>query len=100
MVLRTVSLSLIAVALVGCVSISDEAASVQFHTQVSSALDGCERVGPLTVRVSQFSLSTGSEISVALREAAASIGADTVVALNYDETISEIIQQGIAYKCY
>lgn len=90
----------LAVALMGCVAISDEAAKVQFHSQMSNALDGCTRLAPLTVSVSQFSLDSSSEISVALREAAARVGGDTVVALNQDETLSQIIQHGIAYKCY
>ena len=86
--------------LVGCVSISERASKVQFHSQLSNALDGCTRIAPLTVRVSQLSMDTDSEISVALREATADAGGDTAVALNRDETLTEIIQHGVAYKCY
>ena len=88
------------VALAGCTTISERAATVQFHTQLSNALDGCTRIAPVTVTVSRFALRQDDEISVALREAAANTGGDTVVALNRDETISEIIQHGISYKCY
>ena len=86
--------------LISCASISEKAANVQFHSQLSNALDGCTKIAPLTVRVSQFSLDADSKISVALREAAAETGGDTAVALNRDETLTEIIQHGISYKCY
>lgn len=97
---KLVILLAIASILFGCTTISERAAKVQFHSQLSSALDGCKRIAPLVVRVSKFSLNTDTEINVALREAAAETGGDTVVALNQDGTLSEIIQHGISYKCY
>lgn len=96
---KTSILALILFTLSGCASISEEAANVQFHSQLSNALNGCTRIAPVTVRVSQFSLDS-FEISIALREAAAKTGGDSVVALNRDETLTEIIQHGISYKCY
>jgi hypothetical protein len=89
-----------AVLLAACVSLSDKAAKVQFHTHVSSTLDGCKRIGPVLVVVSAFSPNAKSSISVKLREAAADLGADSVVQLNTDETFTETRVQGIAFKCY
>lgn len=96
---RIVSLT-IPLLVVGCTTLSEKAASVQFHSQMSNALDGCTRIAPLTVTINRFSIRSRDQISVALREAAADAGGDTVVALNMDETLTEYIQQGIAYSCY
>lgn len=97
---KILGLSLALTSITGCTAISESAASVQFHSQLSNALDGCTRIAPVTVTVSRFALRSDDEISIALREAAAGTGGDTVVALNRDETLSDIIQHGISYKCY
>jgi len=97
---KSIALAIAIFAISGCATISENAAHVQFHSQLSNALDGCTRIAPVTVRVSQFSIDSTSEISIALREAAAKTGGDSVVALNQDETLTEIIQHGISYKCY
>lgn len=86
--------------LYGCASISDKAAGIQVHTQISSALDKCKKIGPVSARVTSLQLSGPEELSVKLREAVADQGGDTLVLLNLDETLTELRQQGIAYRCY
>jgi len=87
------------VLLIGCTTISPKASHVQFHSQLSQALTGCKRIAPLSVTYTRLT-ATSDTMSIKLREAAADVGADTVVALNQDETLTEVTVQGIAFKCY
>ena len=84
----------------GCASVSEKAARVQFHSQQSNAINGCKRLAPVTVKESRFKPSALDFLSVKLREAAADFGADSVVVLSSEETLTEIIVQGVAYKCF
>ena len=81
-----------------CANLSDKAANVQVHTQLSSTLDKCRKLGPVSARASV--LAPDGELQVKLREMAADLGGDTVVFLHMDKTLTEERLQGIAYKCY
>ena len=87
-----------AILLSSCASLSDKAANVQVHTQLSSTLDKCKKLGPILARASV--LAPDGELQVKLREMAADMGGDTVVFLHLDKTLTEERLQGIAYKCY
>ncbi len=88
------------VVLSGCVTVSQKAARVQFHGESSAVLASCQRVGPVTASLSRFAAVADDKISLMLREAAADLGADSVLVLNRDETLSTVQVQGMALKCY
>ena len=86
----------------GCVGLdgpTEKAARVQFHSQFSTILSGCKRIGPVSIVLPRIA-ATESAIANALRDAAAALEADTVVALNSDLTFTERTVQGMAMKCY
>lgn len=90
--------------LVGCATISPQAANVMVHTQVSSLLDDCERLGNVSVNASAWSKwdkkQTRQQAENDVREQAyARYGADTVAIVNTDEYLTSATVQGIAFKC-
>lgn len=91
---------LLALAATGCTTISEKASKIQFHSQLSQALDGCKRIAPVQAVESRFKPQATESLSVKIREAASDVGADSVVTLNMEETMTEVRLQGIAYKCY
>jgi hypothetical protein len=97
------TLALISTALTGClpapVVISQKAAQVQVHRQVSNLLDSCRKLGPVSGTVS-INHDNSTDTDVKIREATADMGGDTVVLLNLDITADDMVQQGIAFKCY
>lgn len=84
----------------GCTTISEKASKIQFHSQLSQALDGCKRIAPVQAVESRFKPQAIESLRVKIREAASDLGADSVVALNMEETMTEVRLEGIAYKCY
>ena len=83
----------------GCTTISPKAAHVQFHSQASQALAGCIRIAPVSAVFKKLT-QTNDAVSILLREAAAEIGADSVVYLSQDQRLTEDVIHGIAYKCF
>lgn len=96
----TLFLATVALLTAACTTVSETALKVQVHTQISSVLDQCKRLGPVSAYHSSMILDSREALSVKLREASAALGGDTVVLLNIDETLTEARQQGIAYRCY
>ena len=87
--------------LTGCVTLTDKARRVQVHTQLSSVLDDCTKLGPVMAESGHMLESTrDSEVEVKLREAAADLGGDTVAVLSRDSTFGKDYLHGIAFKCY
>jgi hypothetical protein len=82
-----------------CVTLSEKASKVQFHSQMSNAIIGCKRLGPVSVNLPSAG-AFAHAVSAALRERAAELGADTVVVLNLDKTLARSTYQGMAMKCY
>lgn len=85
-----------------CVSISDEAAQVQVHHQMSNLLAECKRLGPVTGQGSR-AISYGHAQGTAeaeMRQSAAELGGDSVVILNTDAYTMRVVMQGIAFRCY
>lgn len=97
-------LLLSAITVTGCVSVSQEAANVQVHAQVSNLLDDCKKLGPVTAEASDIDGITTSAFTVAearLRQAAHDqYGADSVAVVNSDKTSFGVRLQGIAFDCY
>lgn len=87
---------------------SEKALKVQVHTQMSTILDKCNNLGPITARAIGAMGLDESIISSAtkrarfeLREQAFDIGGDTVVLLSSDFVPPNQVQaQGQALKCY
>lgn len=92
----------VAVFLTACVTLTDKAMRVQIHSQMSTLLDGCTKLGPVSGSGSRtVSLEHAhATAKVRVREAAADLGGDTVVLLNTDTFFTEVVIQGVALRCY
>lgn len=102
MIFRMTRLILVGITLTGCVTLSEKASKVQIHSQMSTLLDGCTKLGPVSsVGSRAVSLNHAVETAkVGLREATADKRGDSVVVLNTDMFLTEVIVQGVAFKCY
>jgi len=95
---------ILAAALAGCATMSQQASNVMVHSQVSSLLDDCERLGNVSASVSSWSKwdkrQTVQQARNNVREQAYQrYGADTVAILNADNYMTSATVQGIAFKC-
>jgi hypothetical protein len=79
---------------------SNQAAAVQVHSQISSVLDGCTKLGPVTATTSQFQMDSNSALNAQLREATATLGGDSVALVHTDETLTQYVRHGIAFRCF
>lgn len=98
----TILLCFIAYTIFGCATLTDKAAKVQVHNQLSNLLDDCKKLGPVTA-TEKYLIDQDLAIETAeikLRENAADMGGDTVAILNRDILLTKITIQGIAFKCY
>ncbi len=86
---------------VGCASITPEAKSVMVHSQISTLLDDCERIGNVTADVSAFLDETTAlqQAENDARQKAYEMGADTIAVVNTDIMMTEVSVQAIAFKC-
>lgn len=101
MTTRIVTMLALLAALGGCVTMSDKAAAVQVHTQISSVLDDCAKLAPVTATVSNIRLGdAGPAVNAQLREATAALGGDSVAVVHTDESISQVTRHGIAFRCF
>lgn len=90
--------------ILGCATMTPEASSVIVHTQISSLLDDCERLGNVSANTSTFSKWSRE---VALQQAENDVrdiayrqyGADTVAIVNSDNFMTSTTVQAIAFKC-
>lgn len=88
----------------GCATITPEAQNVMVHSQVSSLLDDCERLGNVSANVSTF---TKLDRDTAFQQAKNDVrdkayrqyGADTVAVVNSDNFMTSLTVQAIAFKC-
>lgn len=81
-----------------------EAAKVMVHTQVSTLLDKCERLGNVQSEVSKFGKwdanQAVSQATADVRDKAYSeYGADTVAITNVDHFMSSVNVQAVAFRC-
>ncbi len=98
---KIIMLSMMTMCLAACATISENAANVQVHSQMSSLLDKCQKVGPVVgVGSCAWSHESGStEAKINIREKTVGKG-DSVVILNEDHIGREARLQGIIFKCY
>jgi hypothetical protein len=87
-------------------AISQEAASVQVHQQVSNLLNDCKKLGPVSGYGSKplgNALPPTGAINEAigeLREATATRSGDSVAIVNTEISLTGVRVLGIAYKCF
>lgn len=104
-----ITLLISAAILAGCASttMSERAANIQVHSQYSTLLANCKNLGPLKVSAQGAgTIDEGfSEARIKLREAAASLNADTVVIVNSERIMHSLYNReqvihGAALRCY
>ena len=87
----------------GCVTLSNEAATVMPHRQYSKLLDGCQPLGNVTCKLwngGNGGQDWNSIVTTTLRQAAYDqFGADAVVIMDVSVTWTYVYGSGIAYKC-
>lgn len=100
-------LAFVVMLLAGCAAktiVTDKAAAIHVHSQMSTLLADCKKIGPVT-GTAKASLvdydELGLRAKINAREKAADMGADTLVVTNIDylESPSSAIVQGVAMRC-
>lgn len=91
-----------ALSLIGCATISEDARKVQVHSQISSILNDCERVGPVSASTSAFQLGSTvvADLDAQLRQATFELGGDSVAIINSEQSPTRYHAQGVAFRCY
>ena len=97
-----------AITLSGCaVTLSEKAAKIQVHSQMSTILTKCKVLGPVSGEGAGI-YSDGEQLAKNnAREKAADLGGDTLVITNLDRSIGKLfvkdphtVVQGSALLCY
>ena len=88
--------------LAGCkATLTSDAAKVQLHTRISTILDGCKKLAPLTAKTTKRPfVDPLSVLEADLRDQTARMGGDSLVLMQIDETFTGYVRHGIAYKCF
>jgi hypothetical protein len=91
----------------GCVSMTPKGAKIMLHSQISSQLDSCTKLGPVISEASAFKQMTWAAVEQQaknnLRDAAArqyGDRVDTVALINLDSYNTKVVANGIAFKCF
>ena len=94
--------AILTLSLVGCATISDDARKVQVHSQVSSILSDCEKLGPVDASTSFFQLGSTvvADLDAQLRQATFELGGDSVAIINSEQSPTRYFAQGVAFRCY
>lgn len=104
--MRNLKFVLIAYLLVACASphLSDRAAKIQVHSQMSTLLDKCKNIGPVSASASDLLGGRFAATETAknmARDRTADIGGDVMVVTNIDyDGGSAATVQAVALKCY
>lgn len=93
------------VMLSGCATtLTEKAAKIQVHSQMSTLLTACKVLGPISANASDPWMGQSGAMTkakVAAREAVADKGGDTLVITNTDSFIgTSATIQGTALRCY
>lgn len=92
-------------ALTACaVPLADKAAKIQVHSQMSTLLAACQKIGPVNATSKAVWSQPTVEAKINARGQVADLGGDTLVVTNIDET-SELTGftttvHGTALRCY
>ena len=103
--LKTLSIVVVAFMLSACAAtLTDRAAKIQVHSQISTLLSTCQKLGPVTGYATATWSEPTMQAKIAAREKVADLGGDTLAITNLDETQSLTEYQstvhGVAMKCY
>jgi len=92
----------ISILLSGCgATLSPAASKIQVHSQISTALDTCKKLGPVTATYTKRPFVDSEPfLLAALRDETAKLGGDSLARLQRDDVGGEAIRHGIAYKCF
>lgn len=90
------------IGLSGCgTTLSPDASKIQVHTQISTSLDNCKKLGPVTATYLMRPFVNSEPVLFAeLRDETVKLGGDSLVLLQRDEVGGTAIRHGIAYKCF
>ncbi len=93
------------IALAGCAAtLTDKAAKIQVHSQMSTLLAACQKIGPVTGMSKAVWSQPTVEAKIEARGKVADMGGDTLVVTNIDETsdITGFVTtvHGTAMRCY
>jgi hypothetical protein len=82
-------------------TLSPAASKIQVHTQISTALDTCKKLGPVmaTYKKRPF-VDSEPFLFAALRDETSKLGGDSLALLQRDDVGNEAIRHGVAYKCF
>ena len=90
--------------LAGCATpMSDKAAKIQVHSQMSTLLSACKNLGPVSGSAGGWGMayqSAPDDAKAKAREAVADKGGDTLVVTNTDGNGYGMVMQGVALRCY
>ncbi len=83
---------------------SQKAAGIQVHSQMSTLLSNCKNLGPVTASHNDLMMMPATVVAQArikAREQVADKGGDTLAVTNVDQFSDyEAAVQGVALKCY
>ena len=96
--MKTIFLIPVVVTLVACSTISNKAANIQVHSQMSNLLTECKNLRAVT-GIGKWP-EWEPHAKNYLREATADKNGDTVVILNRDRHGLDTIIQGTAFRCF
>jgi hypothetical protein len=86
------------------VPLSNTAAKVQVHSQMSTLLAACQKIGPVSTTSKAMWSQPILEAKIAAREQVANLGGDTLVVTNMDNSSDlsgfTTTVHGTALRCY
>lgn len=93
---------LLSVAITGCVTTDpdDKASQVQVHEELTSYLDKCQKLGPVTASLPHPHFNIERALVRQLREETLKLGGDSVAIVDSDNTFAKEALQGVAFKCF
>jgi hypothetical protein len=104
---KTAIALLITLGTAGCVAMTPQAANIMLHSQISTQLDGCTKLGPISGEASGWEhldwASVEQQAKNNLRDnAAKKFGdrVDSVALINTDRYSTKIVANGLAFKCF
>lgn len=104
---RLVALYLMALGSTSCVTMPPEAANVMLHTQITTQLDNCTKLGPVSAEASGWEKLSWDEVEQQAKNnlranAVKKYGdkVDSVALINMDRYATKIVAHGIAFKCF
>ena len=103
--IKGIAVALSVATLCGCgTTLTNKAAGIQVHNQMSSLVANCKNLGPVSAKETSYNRGSDgaiSEAKVRLREQVADKGGDTLVVLNTDVLGRwDASVQGTALRCY